>query len=85
MVEELVGKIPIFQQWIGSRGDSEHHPIFLELKGGSKKPGNPFKFNPCWLNEDNYIKLIKEKWVPLDQLSLQSVAHQFMENLKKVK
>lgn len=37
------------------------------------------------MNEDNYIKLIKDKWVPLNQLSLQSVTHQFMENLKKVK
>ena len=57
--EYLAAHIPFFCQWVSSRGDSDHFPIFLELKGFSRKPGSPYKFNPRWLKDQSYNDLVK--------------------------
>jgi hypothetical protein len=50
----------IFKQWVGLRGESNHHPIFLEVAGDSRKPASPFKFNSAWLKEEEFLNLLKE-------------------------
>ena len=46
--------------------ESDHFPIYLEIAKVGKKPPNPFKFNPDWLEKDDFIILIKDHWVPYD-------------------
>ena len=51
---------------------SDHMPILLTWKMGSKSKGMPYKFNRAWLGDKEYIHLIKELWqdeVDLDELS----------------
>jgi hypothetical protein len=55
----------LFRQWVGSGGESDHYPIFLEIEGASRKPTSPFKFNFAWLKEEIFIKLVKEVWTPI--------------------
>lgn len=77
--------ISLFCQWVRSGGDFDHHPIFLELKGSSGKPGSPFKYNPSWLQEESYSHLVKQYWRPFNPKLGSSIAHQFMDNLKMPK
>jgi hypothetical protein len=64
---------------------SDHYPIFLEFRQGSEKPSSPFKFNKTWLEDDSFLELIKEHWIPFRQDLPQSAAVQFTENLKRLK
>jgi hypothetical protein len=41
LVEEPI----LFRQWVGSGGESDHYPIFMEIAGTTKKPASAFKFN----------------------------------------
>lgn len=59
-------KISLLQRlsrWVGVGGKSNHSPIFLEILGPEVKPRAPFKFNHIWLQDEEYIKLIKDYWV----------------------
>jgi hypothetical protein len=81
--EPLVESPLIFRQWVGSGGESDHHPIFLEVAGRPKKPASPFKFNSSWLQEEDFLNLVKEIWVPIGQED--RVVVQFAQNLKRLK
>jgi hypothetical protein len=66
----IVGKMiesPLLcKQWIGCGGESDHHPIFLEVAGRSQKPVIPFKFNSTWIKDEDFISLVNHTWVPID-------------------
>ena len=66
-------------------GELDHLLILLELKGSSGKLGSPFKFNPSWLREISFNVLVKATWTPLAHDQGHSIAHKFMENLKRTK
>jgi hypothetical protein len=63
----LVESPLFFRQWVGSGGESDHHPIFLEVAGNTRKPTSPFKFYSSWLKEEEFINLVKELWNPINQ------------------
>lgn len=48
------------REWIGSGGDSDHFHIFLEMSKVGNKPPSPFKYNPSWLEEKEFVTLLKE-------------------------
>jgi hypothetical protein len=85
IIDSLLDKQLTIKQWIGFGGISDHYPIFLEYRQGTKKPANPFKFNKTWLEDDSFLGLVKENWIPFQQDRPQSTAFQFAENLKKIK
>jgi hypothetical protein len=72
-----------FQTMGGIGGESDHHPIFLEVAGDSRKPSSPFKFNSAWLKEEEFLNLVKELWNPIIQEERAMV--QFSQNLKNLK
>jgi hypothetical protein len=76
----LVESPLLFRQWVGSGGESDHYPIFLEVAGNTRKPTSPFKFNSAWLKEEEFINLVKEIWIPLTKKNGQLT--QFAQNLK---
>jgi hypothetical protein len=73
------------RKWVGSGGESDHFPIFLELTKGMKNPASPFKFNVEWLKEESFTELVKEHWIPFDPNSGTPTVVHFVSNLKKVK
>ena len=75
----------IFKQWIGSGGDSDHQPVFLQLSSNTSKKHCPFKFNACWLEHAELVEILKDSWVVYDALSEVSLASQFVMNLKRIK
>eukprot|EP00253_Pinus_taeda_P021308 PITA_21308 len=60
--ERLASNIPLFRQWVGEGGNSNHFPILLEFSRPPPKPAAPFKFNASWLQEDSYNKLFRDTW-----------------------
>ena len=55
MVEEnLLNGNLILKYVIETRGNSDHRPISLIITPPKKKPPTPFKFNPLWMEEDEY-------------------------------
>lgn len=70
---------------MGGFGDSYHNPIILEIANGGENPSSPFKFNEVWLKQPNFVKLIKDMWIPFDPAIHTTVAINFVENLNRAK
>ena len=70
---------------MGSGGDSDHQPIFLQILNRGIQLKSPFKFNPHWLESDELVKLLHETWVVYSDNLQASPANQFSSNLKRIK
>lgn len=66
-------------------GLSDHCLVFLQLEVKDNKPSSSFKFNPKWLAEDDFQKLIKANWAPYDGNINLSASEQFAASLKLIK
>ena len=73
------------KQCVVVEGDSYHLPIVLELAGVGKRYSTPFKFNSLWLDDSNFIKLLKSVWILDDSNCRESIATQVMKNISTVK
>ena len=86
LVAEQVGvKHHQIKQWVACGGQSNHLPIFLELKNGPTKPPSPLKLNKTRLNDDSVKLLISSKWLPYDPSNQRIAAFQFAANIKNLK
>ena len=45
--------------WIKIGGESNHFPVFLHMEREECKPPSPFKFNYGWLENEDFVKLVK--------------------------
>ena len=66
-------------------GLSNHRPITLSITNPEEKPPYPFKFNPVWLEHEDYREMVKENWKPSENQSSESCMYQMMENLTTIK
>ena len=74
-----------YSQWVGSGGDFDHQPVFLQILNRGIKLKSPFKFNPHWLENDELVKSLIETWVAFsDNLHVSPATH-FASNLKRIK
>ena len=85
VAEVLALGVDVVRQWVGSGGISDHCPIFLELSGRRKKPPSPFKFNPSWLKEEAFLKLVQDQWVHRPPDSQEHAGVHFHHNTKRIK
>lgn len=58
VAEVFANGVEVVRQWVASVGVSYHCPIFLEMRGRRRKHPSPFKFNPTWLKEERFQKLV---------------------------
>ena len=76
----------IVVKWqIGLGGELDHMPIFLEIAKDGRKALSPLKFNTNWLEEEDYLIIIKESWVNFNEASRVLATIQFDWNLARVK
>ena len=64
MSKVFVDSMELIIQWVVDGGDSDHCLIILDFLGGGRKPPNPFKFNPKWLEDVSLCELVKSEWEP---------------------
>ena len=74
-----------FRQWVGSGGESDHHPVYLQILNRGIQLKSPFKFNPHWLQNEDLVKSLKDSWVVYSDNFHESPASHFATNLKKIK
>ena len=43
-------------------GCLNHFPVLLEVGSGSYKPCAPFKYNPTWIEEQDFKILVYDTW-----------------------
>jgi hypothetical protein len=86
LISESFASFPFqFRQCVGSRGESDHSPIWLKLEGSPIKPAAPFKFNPSWLKDKSFQHLIRTNWSFIRNTEESLVGIQFATNLKSLK
>eukprot|EP00253_Pinus_taeda_P030442 PITA_30442 len=83
--ESLASYIPLFRQWVGEGGNSDHFPIFLEFSKTPPKPASPFKFNATWLQEDSFLQLFRNTWRHPGSSPPENKGAHFMKNLNRLK
>eukprot|EP00253_Pinus_taeda_P016222 PITA_16222 len=83
--EDMTVSIPMFRQWVGEGGNSDHFPIIMEFQKPPLKPTAPFKFNASWLQEESYNILFRDTWRHPDSSSSENKGVLFLENLKRPK
>ena len=66
IAEDLIGNDLIYKSEVDSGGLSDHKPITLSISTPEEKPPTPFRFNPNWLDDEEYKKLVKENWKSID-------------------
>lgn len=75
------------RRWVGNRGLSDHCSIFLQVEKDDNKPAGPFKFNTVWMEDEEFIKLVKAKETYLatkSRVSNVSVCKEFKTSEKSI-
>lgn len=85
IADDLVESVDKIRQWVGGFGDFDHNPILLEIAHGGEKSSTPFKFNRDWLNQEEFVNLIKGLSIPYNPGIHRSAAIHFVENLCRAK
>jgi hypothetical protein len=49
------------------------------------KPPRPFKFNPIWFEDEEFVNIVKDEWSHFSPSVHELAMFQFVENLKIVK
>lgn len=62
LIKDPENSLTLLKQWIGTGGDSDHFPIFLDLKGTYMKLISPFRFNLEGFKFLAYNVLVKRTW-----------------------
>ncbi|KAF7836148.1 ribonuclease H [Senna tora] len=61
---------------------SDHHPMLIDAEEhGSHGNERPFRSEACWMQHDNFKKLIKESWNTSEDLTC--MLNQFKDSLRK--
>jgi hypothetical protein len=60
--EDLVLSSGIFRSWVDFPFISDHAPILLQLELPPVYKAIPFKFNPVWRTEKDFITLVHKLW-----------------------
>lgn len=63
-------------------GDYDHSLVFLEMIPTKKKPPSPFKLNPKWLKEEDYVNNTKYILVSFNGSSREQTKLRFEDNSK---
>ena len=85
MAEQLVDRFFLVRQWVGSGGNSDHFPIFFEIKKGPINRPSPLKFNKTWLLDESFKNLVLAHWRIFYETLNRSAAFQFAKNIKRLK
>lgn len=83
--EAFLNSHPRTRQWVGTRGMSDHRPIFLELSNTYQKIKIPFKFNASWLKDPSYIQMVSNYWQSNPIMDLEDHTVGFLRKLTELK
>ena len=63
----------------------DHNLVFTQVLNKDSRPRSPFKLNASWLEDEDFVSLLKSSWTGFsDNLEISPATH-FALNLKKIK
>ena len=65
--ENLLYESLIIKYWVEVGGLSDHLSVLLQIQNPETKLAALFKFNPNWMKEEDYRKMIGNTWRPLEE------------------
>ena len=83
--EAFLNNLLCIRQWVGTRGISDHRPIYMELADVNQKIRSPFKFNASWLKDPSYIQLVTKFWQTNPILDNEDHTDGFIRKLTELK
>jgi len=85
LTEQLVGKVDKYRVWHEHSIISDHVPVCLQLDVESHDSHYPFKFNHMWLEDPEFVEMVKHFWATVDYGEGRFFMDRFMGKLRKLK
>jgi hypothetical protein len=60
--EDLLADIGFYRTWVEYPYISDHVPICIQLDFPKKFKAYPFKFNGNWVEDKDFVELVKNLW-----------------------
>ena len=83
--EELAPSGLRYRYWVSNFKISDHMPMILHLEHDKEKHCYPFKFNPVWLEEPDFINLVRLNWNNLLETKFLNSMDSLVQKLKLLK
>jgi hypothetical protein len=55
----------IYKSWVCKVKILDHMPMIIHLEQGNDTVNYPFKFNAVWLEDPNFVNLVRTNWAGL--------------------
>jgi hypothetical protein len=85
MSEELIASFDRYRSWVVKYAISDHLPIVLELSNSMENIKYPFKFNPVWLEDLDFVEMVKSHWLSISDCEEISPMRRLVWKLKSLK
>jgi hypothetical protein len=83
--EKLVSSGIRYRYWVCNDKISDHMPVLLQLEFGSDFVSYPFKFNAVWLEDQDFISLVRTRWAGLLGAEVLNPMDSLVKKLKRLK
>jgi hypothetical protein len=83
--DSLLQQADRYRTWVAYPFISDHAPIILQLDSYSHRSPYPFKFNPIWLGNPDFERLVKEVWTDKSFIDEPDVQRRLAGKLKLLK
>jgi hypothetical protein len=60
--EDLVMSWIRYRNWVCNSNISDNMPVILHVENEIRKVCYPFKFNSVWIEEPEFVDLVRENW-----------------------
>ena len=84
LAEDLCEYFGKYRTWSHSLGFSDHKAVLLQIDFDKSLTKYPFKFNPIWLEDQQFCDFVRVQWLNFSQVHYSSVMYGFNDKLKKL-
>jgi hypothetical protein len=83
--EELALSGLTYRSWVSTIKIYDHMPVILHLEQEKEKYCYPFKFNYVWLEELDFVNLVRSSWNGLLEIEILNPMDSLVQKLKFLK
>jgi hypothetical protein len=83
--ENLVSSGIRYRSWVCNVKISDHMPVIIHLEQGNDIVSYPFKFNAVWLEDPDFVNLVRTNWVGLLGTEVLNPMDSLVKKLKLLK
>ena len=83
--DQLVSSLPRYRVWAHRCGIYDHSPVLFEWLDHQSPCAYPFKFNQSWLDNEDFIQMIRAEWPLIHSNSSLDAMHDLSFRLRALK